>query len=215
MEIVPVINCDDFECVKNKINLLYQFNLSSPIKIHIDISDGDYAKTPKWNDPLSLQYFLEEKKEPFLLSVHFMMRRPLEHILKWQNIINRAVIPLDADEDLNFIIESNIGKNIIFCLSIPPNKNIEDAVKYAHLFNEFQILGVSPGPSGQSMTEGTIAKIKKLKNIIPSAIIEIDGGVNPDTLPELKESGVDIALSGSYIFNADDPKSAYLKLKEL
>ncbi|MCK9497811.1 MAG: hypothetical protein PHS16_02995 [Candidatus Colwellbacteria bacterium] len=215
MEIIPVINCDNFECVKDKLTKAASIISGSGEWIHIDISDGKYALEPKWNDPESLKKFLNENGLDFYFSVHFMMEQAQTEIEKWSPIIKKAVIPIDNKEnpaETAFICQK---LKIIPCLSVPPSIEIEEAVKYAGTFKDFQILAVSPGPSGQKMQTGTLEKISALRKKIPSAIIEIDGGVNPSTLPFLKEAGADVALSGSYIFENADPISAYEELKKL
>jgi len=214
MEIVPVINCDDFNCVKEKLSILDGILPSGERRVHIDISDGQYAVKPEWNDPEALGKFLEETGLKFDISVHFMVKKPCDEIKKWAPFIKKAVVPLDCDECCEHLIGTCRERSIVFSLSVPPGNGVEEAVRYANLFNEFQILAVAPGPSGQKMSEGTIEKIKELKAALPSAIIEVDGGVNPETVPMIKNAGADVALSGSYIFNSADPKSAYLELKE-
>ena len=217
MQIIPVINCDNFQCVKNKIFKVneFVFNLVKATHIHIDISDGKYATEPKWNDPDSLREFMTEHNFEFDLGVHFMMKAPSVEINHWSSLITKAAIPLDSDEDVRMLADLCRAKNIIPCLSIPPSKTMSETLVYADDFNDFQILTVSPGPSGQIMSEGTLDKISTLRSALPSAILEVDGGVNSATAPAFKIAGADILLSGSCIFNSVEPKLAYLELNQL
>jgi ribulose-phosphate 3-epimerase len=214
MEIIPVINCDDFNCVKKKLAVLDGILPPDNRRIHIDVSDGQYAVKPEWNNPEELGEFLKENNMKFDIGVHFMVKMPCDGIRRWASLINKATVPLDCDECTEHIAATCQVENVAFSVSIPPDNDVREAARYAGLFKEFQILAVPPGPSGQKMSEGTIQKIKELREMVPSAIIEVDGGVNPETIPELARTGADIALSGSYIFNSADPKSAYLELKE-
>jgi ribulose-phosphate 3-epimerase len=214
MEIIPVINCDDFNCVKDKFVKLDELILSPPKKVHIDISDGEYALRPKWNQPEALKEFLIGNKLEFSISVHFMVKKPSIDIENWSSIIAKAIIPLDCDEDVDDVALLCRERKIVPVLSVSPSVPIEKALKHSSVFNDFQILAVSPGPSGQEMSQGTLDKIEFLKSQMPSVIIEVDGGVNPATASLFKKAGADIILSGSYIFNSADPKSAYLELKE-
>jgi len=81
------------------------------------------------------------------------------------------------------------------------------------------IMSVEPGFGGQKFIESSIKKVKRLRKLIETegsnALIEVDGGVQADTAPRLVESGVDILVSGSYVFKADDPKSTIHSLKQL
>ena len=217
MQIIPVINCDDFQCVKNKVIKIneFVFNAIKATYIHIDIADGKYATEPKWNDPESLQEFIAKNNFAFNLSVHFMMKRPSVEIKCWSSLITKAAIPLDSDENAKELAELCRTINIIPCLSIPPSKTVNEALVYADDFNDFQILTVSPGPSGQTMSADTLDKISVLRNALPSATIEVDGGVSSATALALKSAGANILLSGSYIFNSVEPRLAYLELSQL
>jgi len=215
MRIIPVINCDDFQCVKSRLSQLNEFITEVPKLVHIDIADGVYAIKPKWNEPGFLQDFILNNNFNFKISVHFMAIKPSLDIVNWSALISQAIIPIDCKESLRELADFCRGKNISPCLSIPPAIAVETALKYADYFNEFQILAVSPGPSGQQMSSDTLEKIKFLRSQIPYAILEVDGGVNPDTASLFKSAGADIILSGSYIFNATDPKLAYHKLQSV
>lgn len=79
-------------------------------------------------------------------------------------------------------------------------------------FKFVQLLAVNPGFSGQKFNKETIKKIKFLKKNYPKVVVEIDGGINPQTARLVKKAGADIINSGSYIFNSKNPKEAYQKL---
>ena len=80
-------------------------------------------------------------------------------------------------------------------------------------------MSVNPGFGGQAFIENTIDKVKRLKEMIgrtgSKALIEVDGGVNGKTAPRLAEAGVDVLVSGSYIFASDNPKQVISSLKGL
>ena len=79
-------------------------------------------------------------------------------------------------------------------------------------------MSVNPGFGGQTFIPNTIKKVKQLRQLIEAseskALIEVDGGVQADTAPLLIEAGVDVLVSGSYIFGASDPITTIQSLKE-
>ena len=81
------------------------------------------------------------------------------------------------------------------------------------------LMSVNPGFGGQKFIENTIAKVKRLRSLIETsgsqALIEVDGGVQSETAPRLVDAGVDILVSGSYVFKADDPIGTIAALKRL
>ena len=81
------------------------------------------------------------------------------------------------------------------------------------------LMSVNPGFGGQTFIENTIQKVKKLRKMIDDAgtntLIEVDGGVNAETAPILVKAGVDVLVSGSYVFKSSDPISTIKSLKNL
>ena len=71
------------------------------------------------------------------------------------------------------------------------------------------LMSVNPGFGGQKFIENTIAKTRRTLQLIEQAcanvLIEVDGGVNAETAPRLVEAGVDVLVSGSYVFKSADP----------
>ena len=82
-----------------------------------------------------------------------------------------------------------------------------------------QLMSVNPGFGGQKFIESSIKKVQRLRQLIDregsKALIEVDGGVQAETAPRLVEAGVDILVSGSYVFKAADPKATIHSLKQL
>ena len=81
------------------------------------------------------------------------------------------------------------------------------------------LMSVNPGFGGQKFIENTIDKVKRLKQMINDkglgTLIEVDGGVQAETAPRLVAAGVDVLVSGSYVFKANDPLATIKGLKDL
>jgi ribulose-phosphate 3-epimerase len=79
------------------------------------------------------------------------------------------------------------------------------------------VMSVNPGFGGQKFIPTVVEKIKRLKvlrdKINPNCLIEIDGGVGSGNIQMLKDAGVDICVAGSYVFGADDFKTAIDSLR--
>ncbi|MGI6224492.1 MAG: ribulose-phosphate 3-epimerase, partial [Prevotella sp.] len=76
-----------------------------------------------------------------------------------------------------------------------------------------------PGFGGQKFIENTIKRVRQLRRMIEEsgshALIEVDGGVNGTTAPRLVRAGVDVLVSGSYVFGAADPIRTIRDLKNI
>jgi ribulose-phosphate 3-epimerase len=81
------------------------------------------------------------------------------------------------------------------------------------------LMSVNPGFGGQKFIEETIGKVQRLRRMITEcgseALIEVDGGVQGETAPRLVKAGVDVLVSGSYVFKSQDPYKTIRELKAL
>ena len=81
------------------------------------------------------------------------------------------------------------------------------------------IMSVNPGFGGQKFLESSISKVKRLSALRQARglefDIEIDGGISDQNVKQVYDAGVDVAVAGSYIFNAPDYTKQVQTLKDL
>jgi ribulose-phosphate 3-epimerase len=80
--------------------------------------------------------------------------------------------------------------------------------------DEYLIMSVVPGKQGQEFIVNTPERIKQLRNLLPHAIIEVDGGVNSRNVKELAQNGADLICVGSALVKAADVPKAYEDLEK-
>ena len=97
-----------------------------------------------------------------------------------------------------------------------PISAIEDVVTDVDMV---LLMSVNPGFGGQKFIENTIGKVQRLRQMLKAsgskALIEVDGGVQSETAPRLVRAGVDVLVSGSYVFKAQNPEMVISQLKNL
>mgnify|MGYP001032092928 CR=1 FL=1 len=232
MEIIPAINCPDFECVKSKLAIISR-ELPFVSWLQFDVADGKFAPIITWNNP---QEFLNFKSQnPNLkninIELHLMVEKPEDFIEEWLKVgVRRVIVHLEtlsvgvvSEKDLikensrlAKILEKCSEYDVELMLAVNPETPIEEIFPYLDSFLFVQILAVKPGFSGQEFNKEVVEKIKILRERIPDIVIEVDGGINQDTAEIVKEAGADIIVSASYIFNnKDSAYKAYCKLKEV
>ncbi|MEK7499798.1 MAG: hypothetical protein AAB649_04295 [Patescibacteria group bacterium] len=99
-------------------------------------------------------------------------------------------------------------------LAINPKTQTENLSLHLDAFKYLQLLAVPPGKAGQVFDESIIEKIKFLRAHAPNAIIEVDGGMNPETAKKCHEAGAHLFVSASFILNSSNPEEAYQTLLE-
>ena len=71
---------------------------------------------------------------------------------------------------------------------------------------------MNPGLSGQKFQPTVLNKLTYLRQTMPGATLEVDGGITPPVVRRVREAGATIAVSAHYIFETGDPKRAYNEL---
>lgn len=215
MQIIPAINAPDFETAKNLILKAKEF-LPPNGSLHIDVVDGKFSPASVWDNPEELKNLIAE--EPWLrkikIEIHLMVMHPEQVIESWLAAgASRVIVHKEAVIDANLILETckQFGAEVM--IAIKPETPAEDLKPFFKKFKAFQVLAVTPGWAGQKFKPEIVNKIKFLREEAPNATIEVDGGLNPQTVKICKNAGADLFVSASYIFNSDNPKKAFEDLR--
>jgi ribulose-phosphate 3-epimerase len=217
MNVIPVINCPDIECVKKKLEVAKTF-LPAGALIHLDVTDGVFSTHTTWHDPFAWAKLLS----PFPLEAHLMVERPEDHADDWFTAgVRRLVVHVETvtSASLHRLLDLADQRHGEIMLSSMPDTGHEAMEPFIQKFGErltaFQVLAVPPGAAGQQFLPEVLEKIMALRQAVPNAIIEVDGGMHPETVRLVKSSGADTIVSASYIFESADSKKAYETLRAL
>jgi ribulose-phosphate 3-epimerase len=216
MEVIPVVNCEDRTCAEKKLIALSSF-LESGHFIHVDVTDGVFTPHKTWNDASAWKELLNARFH-FQLEVHLMVEHPTIWIMPWIAAgVKRFIVHVEAIDEISFkkIKELCDQGGATLMLSSNPETPIEAFSPYFTICNWFQVLSVHPGLAGQPFLSLTLEKTSWLRRREPHAIIEMDGGMNPETAESAKNAGADIIVSASDIFNNQNPKKEYERLKKI
>ena len=192
-------------------------NTSNTDYIHCDIMDGVFVPNLSFGLPIIKQISKIALKP---LDVHLMIVHPENYIQAFKDSgASILTVQYEVCPHLHRTIQSIKQAGMKAGVAINPHTPIsllEDIICDVDLV---LIMSVNPGFGGQKFIENTYSKVRRTKELIMSkkskSLIEIDGGVNFDTGKKLYEAGSDILVSGSFIFNSENPKYTILHLKEL
>lgn len=216
MEIIPGINCSDFECVKNRWDKAVALGART---IQIDISDGKFTPVKTWGDPKELTV-LTKQNPGVTAEIHLMVEKPETVFEDWLKAGAKKLVVHFESGAKSVSMVQNVAKKFYgaeMVLGISSGTNIEEVVKSKNEDLKFsvQLLAVPLGFSGQQFDRKTIGKIKYIKSLWPNVKIRVDGGMNPDTVEQVREAGADAAIAVSYIWKNSFPAEAYRTLSNI
>lgn len=204
----------DFTNLERDIEMI---NGSEADWLHLDIMDGVFVPNISFGFPV-IEAVSKICRKP--LDVHFMIVQPERYIKQTARIGAMMMnVHYEACTHLHRTIQEIHEAGMKAGVTLNPSTPVsvlEDIIRDVDMV---LLMSVNPGFGGQKFIENTISKVSRLKEMITRqgsrALIEVDGGVQQETAPRLVEAGVDVLVSGSYIFKADDPKATISWLKSL
>ena len=174
--------------------------------IHIDVMDGHFVPNITIGPEVIKKIRPLTKK---IFDVHLMIS-PVDKYIKDFANAGADIITFhpEATKDVNNTISLIKNENKKVGISLKPKSKIDLIENYLEKIDLILIMSVEPGFGGQKFMPEVLDKVKKLKKIITekklNVDIEIDGGINFDNSKTVKEAGVNVLVSGSTIFKANN-----------
>lgn len=203
---------------ENSIKTFYDLEVARTNYFHIDVMDGKFVEN---NTEEKMYIFTNEIKQisNIPLDVHFMVENIKENIDRYlifkPHIITFHLEACKDKEEVKKHIKYLQENGVKVGISIKPKTKTEEIFEFLPYLHLCLIMTVEPGKGGQKLIPETVEKIRILKKYIEEnnldTYIEVDGGINLETVGTVKEAGADIIVAGSAIISADNYKEVISK----
>lgn len=187
--------------------------------LHCDIMNQNFVEKDTFDFNLVKNI---NRNSLIMLDVHLMVDEPMDDIPKYidagANILTVHYEAFENKENLVNSIKFIKENHTLAGISLKPTTPFKEIRSFVFNCDLVLIMGVEPGASGQQMEEGILGKVREIDEFRKSNNlnfkIEFDGGVNEKNAKDLINAGVDILVSGSYVYGSKDKKNAVRTLKE-
>lgn len=185
--------------------------------IHFDVMDGMFVNNISFGIPL-LQAAKKCSKVP--LDVHLMIDEPIRYVKVFaDNGADIITVHTEACSDVDATIEAIRKTGAKVGISIKPNTPVNTIVRYIDKVDMVLVMTVEPGFGGQSFIVETLDKVRFLRKysdeLSLNLDIEVDGGINANTVSDAVEAGANVIVSGTYLFKAENMAEEIAKIKAL
>lgn len=184
--------------------------------LHIDVMDGSFVPSISYG-PGFVKAIRPISK--MVLDVHLMVQNP-EHILP--DFIDAGAdiigVQVEATQHIHRALQIIKNGGVKAEIVINPGTPVDMIKPVLHMVDQVLVMTVNPGFGGQKFLPETVAKIAELdalkKELGYDFDIEIDGGVNDQTVVDCYKAGATVAVAGSFVFDNEDPVAQINKIKD-
>lgn len=174
--------------------------------IHVDVMDGHFVPNISYGATV-MKSLVGKTKLPF--DVHLMIENADDYIKDFVTENTEFItVHQEACAHLHRTVEHIKSLGVKAGVAINPATPVDTLKCILEYVDMVLVMSVNPGFGGQSFIESTLKKVEELDNIRKEHNlkfeIEIDGGINTENIHKAVDAGVNIAVAGSAVFNAED-----------
>ncbi|SFQ50898.1 ribulose-phosphate 3-epimerase [Amycolatopsis arida] len=183
--------------------------------VHVDVMDAHFVPNLTIGLPV-VRSLLEVTDVP--LDCHLMIEDPERWAPGYAEAgAYNVTVHAEAAKDPVRIAKDLHAAGARAGLSIKPGTPLDDVVDVLRHYDTLLVMSVEPGFGGQEFVPEALDKVRTARRLVDTGhldvLVEIDGGINDETIERAAEAGVDCFVAGSAVYGADDPARAVAALR--
>lgn len=204
-EVIPGILEKKWSEIERKLELVRPFTKT----VHVDIIDGKFVDNTTFLDPEPFRKYADD----FLLELHMMVEDPLSYLKPWAEAgFKRFIGHIEKMPDpVEFVAQGQLLGAVGLALDEPTTIDVLKDINLNDL-DSILIMSIKAGMSGQEFKPELLEKVNEIRNKYKFLTIEVDGGINEETIIKAKDVGANRFVSTSYLFTSENPIETFKKL---
>lgn len=184
--------------------------------LHVDVMDGHFVPELTFGLPF-VRALSKQFEVP--IDVHIMVANPDQVAIDYVEAgADYLVFPIETAVHHHRLLQAIQQKGAKAGVALNPGTAIESLVPLLPYVDLVNVMSVNPGFGGQAFIQESIGRIETISQCIKdrglSTLLEVDGGINPQTAREVVAKGADVLVAGSYLFKQASLSDAIQSLRE-
>jgi len=205
--IAPSILSADFSRLGDEVKAVEQAGADW---IHVDVMDGHFVPNITIG-PAVVESIRKVTELP--LDVHLMIENADNYIGEFISAGSDIItVHAEACSHLNRTIQLIKGQDVKAGVVLNPATPLSSLEEVLHEIDMVLLMSVNPGFGGQKFISSILDEI--MVNYENPIELEVDGGINPENVGDIKQAGASVLVAGSAIFNAKNYKKAIKSLRK-
>jgi ribulose-phosphate 3-epimerase len=209
--VAPSILSADFARLGEEVGAVLEAGAGT---IHVDVMDGHFVP-PITMGPIVVEALAGQVHDAgAILDVHLMVQRPERHVEAFAKAgADRILVQVESTPNVHYAVGAIRDAGAAAGVVLNPATPVQAAAEVLAEVDVVLCMTVDPGWGGQAFIAASVDKLRRLGEVVGDhAAIEVDGGINLQTIGPCAEAGASIFVAGSALFGAADPAEAFRAL---
>ena len=181
--------------------------------IHVDVMDGHFVP-PITMGPLVASAIADQVHDAGgAIDVHLMVERPADHVEEFARAGADCITAhFEADAHIHRTLGAIREAGCLAGVAINPGTPADAVRELDSSADVVLCMSVNPGWGGQSFIETSPDKVRRIREVVSTPVIEMDGGIDADTVASVVEAGATLFVAGSAVFGDPEPGGAFQRI---